>query len=75
MARVSLAILFVSCLGVPAPGADGPPLNPAEKLASPLRSFIDGHCVACHDGESRKGGLDLDSLAFEPGNTRTSQRG
>jgi Protein of unknown function (DUF1592)/Protein of unknown function (DUF1588)/Protein of unknown function (DUF1585)/Protein of unknown function (DUF1587)/Protein of unknown function (DUF1595)/Planctomycete cytochrome C len=74
MARVALAILFVSCLGAPALGADGPPLNPTEKLASPLRSFIDGHCVSCHDGESKKGGLDLDTLAFDPANAQNFSR-
>ncbi len=67
MARVSLAVLLGSCLATAAPGADAPP---ADRLAAPLRSFIDGHCVACHDGESKKGGLDLDSLAFEPGEAR-----
>jgi mono/diheme cytochrome c family protein len=67
MTRISLAIFLGSCLAAPALGADD---LPADKLAAPLRSFIDGHCVSCHDSGSKKGGLDLDSLAFEPGNGR-----
>ncbi len=69
MDRVSLALLLVSFLAAPAPaqGADDPPLDPADKVAAPIRSFIDGHCVACHDAGNKKGGLDLDSIAFEPG--------
>jgi hypothetical protein len=28
----------------------------------PLRSFVEARCVKCHDGETKKGGLDLASL-------------
>ncbi len=66
MTRVStLAMLFVSCLAASAPAADTP-----DRLTGPLRTFLDGHCVGCHDGETKKGGLDLDTMAFEPGNPR-----
>jgi hypothetical protein len=30
-----------------------------------LTSFLDQHCVDCHDCEVKKGGLDLTSLRFE----------
>lgn len=50
--------------------ADDLPVKPVETLASPLRSFVENHCVGCHDGASKKGGLDLESLAFEPGDAR-----
>ncbi len=32
---------------------------------SPVRAFLDAHCVECHDAELRKGGLDLTTLPFE----------
>lgn len=30
------------------------------------RPFLERHCVACHDAEARKGGLDLTALEFSP---------
>lgn len=42
-------------------------------LASPLwsapplmKSFLESNCIDCHDGETKKGGLNLEKLAFEP---------
>ena len=55
--------------------ADGSATGPAAPLASltvaapppPVgKGFIDAYCIDCHDGESRKGGLDLSSLKFDP---------
>lgn len=34
------------------------------------QTFIDQHCASCHDDVEKKGGLDLTTLAFEPGNAR-----
>jgi len=34
----------------------------------PSATFIDQHCVECHDADVKKGGLDLASLAFDPAN-------
>ena len=31
-----------------------------------MRTFVEAHCIACHDEGSRKGGLDLDTLRFDP---------
>ena len=36
-----------------------PALNPE------LRSFLDSHCVSCHDAAVKKGGLDLEALSAE----------
>jgi hypothetical protein len=33
---------------------------------APLASFLEDNCVQCHDEKSKKGGLDLDALAFAP---------
>ena len=38
---------------------------PAKELPSPGRRFLDSHCTECHDGEMRKGGLDLTALRFD----------
>ena len=27
-----------------------------------LRSFLENHCLECHDSSAKKGGLDLDTL-------------
>ena len=40
----------------------GPPRAPAADHGA----FIQRYCAGCHDAVERKGGLDLDSLAFAP---------
>jgi mono/diheme cytochrome c family protein len=30
-----------------------------------LGPFLENHCVECHDSDTKKGGLDLDALAFQ----------
>jgi Protein of unknown function (DUF1592)/Protein of unknown function (DUF1588)/Protein of unknown function (DUF1585)/Protein of unknown function (DUF1587)/Protein of unknown function (DUF1595)/Planctomycete cytochrome C len=70
MVRGSLAVLVVSCLAAPAPDAGDDPVNAPRPLEARLRSFVDGRCVNCHDGESKKGGLNLDAFAFEPDDPR-----
>jgi len=42
-------------------------VSAAPPLPRPLRPFLEHHCVECHDSETRKGGLDLASLSFNPG--------
>jgi len=32
-----------------------------------LQSFLENNCLDCHDGETQKGDLNLESLDFEPG--------
>jgi uncharacterized protein DUF1592/uncharacterized protein DUF1588/uncharacterized protein DUF1587/uncharacterized protein DUF1585/uncharacterized protein DUF1595/cytochrome c len=32
--------------------------------------FLEKHCTECHDGEVKKGGLDLTALAFKPENRK-----
>lgn len=31
----------------------------------PARAFLESHCYECHDKETRKGGLDLESAAYD----------
>ncbi|HEY5079703.1 MAG TPA: DUF1592 domain-containing protein [Opitutaceae bacterium] len=38
----------------------------AETLAPKVADFIDDRCANCHDGEEKKGGLDLTVLPFDP---------
>ena len=33
--------------------------------------FLDNHCYGCHDDIDKKGGLDLTSLAFDPGDSKS----
>ena len=33
--------------------------------SSPLTSFLDQHCLECHDGDVQKGGLDLTALSLD----------
>jgi Protein of unknown function (DUF1587)/Planctomycete cytochrome C len=67
---LKLVVLVLWCLAESAPGADELSMNPSDKLPAQSRSFIDGRCVNCHDGESKKGGLNLDAFAFEPDDPR-----
>src|SRR4051794_2942127 len=33
------------------------------------RQFLEKHCFECHDGDLKKGGLDLTALKFDPANS------
>ncbi len=51
------------------------PLAPLARAAetsqpAPLAKFIQRRCADCHDAEEKKGGLDLDALAFAPDDIR-----
>ena len=35
-------------------------------LPPALEPFLENNCVHCHDAETKKGGLNLDALAFQP---------
>ena len=37
--------------------------QPSPAAESPAASLIEKHCVSCHDGQTRKGGLDLTALS------------
>lgn len=37
----------------------------AAALPAPLATFLDQHCVECHDADVKKGGLDLAALQFD----------
>jgi Protein of unknown function (DUF1592)/Protein of unknown function (DUF1588)/Protein of unknown function (DUF1585)/Protein of unknown function (DUF1587)/Protein of unknown function (DUF1595)/Planctomycete cytochrome C len=39
---------------------------PASELPEPTRHFLEQHCFECHDTETKKGGLDLTTLKFDP---------
>src|ERR1043166_9529448 len=40
----------------------------AGELSRDGRQFLEQHCVECHDTDTKKGGLDLDLLKFDPAN-------
>ncbi len=42
----------------------------AVELPTTTRSFLEKHCTDCHDAETKKGGLDLTALAFQPDDAR-----
>jgi hypothetical protein len=54
-----LVLLVASLLASPLPSQAAPPAS--------LTPFLAQHCLDCHDGEEKKGGLDLDALDFTPG--------
>ena len=39
----------------------------ASAAAPSVKEFFGNHCTDCHDAEEKKGGLDLESLKWEPG--------
>ena len=40
----------------------------------PVTSFLEQHCTECHDGDVKKGGLDLTALSFKPEDRRNFDR-
>ncbi len=55
--RPAIAALFLTLVSAACPAADLPPSQ---------REFLEESCVGCHDEASRKGGLDLTDLEFDP---------
>ncbi|MCS6850613.1 MAG: DUF1592 domain-containing protein [Gemmataceae bacterium] len=51
--RLCIALVLTAFSGMPAPAAD---------LPERLKPFLEEHCLGCHDGVQKKGGLDLSSL-------------
>jgi mono/diheme cytochrome c family protein len=41
------------------------PPAPSSATPKPLQTFIESHCLDCHDSDSKKGGLDLTALKFD----------
>src|SRR5437667_4388466 len=41
----------------------------ARDLPLASRQFVEQYCVECHDGDTKKGGLDLTALKFDPANS------
>src|SRR5438132_11249896 len=41
----------------------------AHDLPRASRQFVEQYCVECHDADTKKGGLDLTALKFEPANS------
>jgi hypothetical protein len=39
----------------------------AASISPAAKSFIEKHCAECHDTETKKGGLDLATLEYSPG--------
>jgi hypothetical protein len=55
-----LALLTLLCTGST--------VHAATPLAEQIRTTLESVCTDCHDAETRKGGLDLSALAFQPEN-------
>lgn len=37
-------------------------------IAAPPTTFFETHCTSCHDADTKKGGLDLTAIKFDPAN-------
>ena len=49
--------------------------SPAAAQPAPGRSaFLEAHCAGCHNDIDRKGGLDLEALAFKPDDPANQER-
>ncbi len=42
--------------------------SPLAAATVPARAFFEQHCTDCHDAETKRGGLDLTALSFQPEN-------
>ncbi len=58
--------LTVACLGASFFAGALPSSLPAAS-APETKVFLEKHCLECHDRETKKGGVDLESLKWEPG--------
>jgi hypothetical protein len=45
--------------------AEQPATRPSSPVGLPVATVVNKYCVSCHDGEVKKGGLDLDRLSHE----------
>ncbi len=63
MLTLRLAFACLVALAVPAAGRAAPPAK-----------FFAAHCHACHDADTKKGGLDLTALAFDPADAENVAR-
>src|SRR2546430_16107815 len=52
---------------------DGAPLR-AGDLPRASSQFVEQYCVECHDADTKKGGLDLIALKFDPANSTNFSR-
>jgi mono/diheme cytochrome c family protein len=59
--------------GTVASPARGTQAEPGKVAALPpaAAQFVQGHCVECHDADTKKGGLDLTALPFDLGSSQT----
>jgi mono/diheme cytochrome c family protein len=48
--------------------------EPPVALPKTTRTFIDQHCVSCHEGSEAEAGLDLKSLSFDLADTKAAAR-
>src|SRR5712671_5210813 len=46
----------------------------ARDLPRASRQFVEQYCVECHDADTKKGGLDLTALKFDPSNSTNYSR-
>ncbi len=64
-------VLSGSLEGAPSVKAAGAASGVGSQVPAPLRAVFEKHCLDCHDAGERKGGLDLDALAFDLGDRQT----
>jgi len=50
------------------------PALPQFGVSAPPTQFFDAHCVSCHDSTTKKGGLDLTTLKFNPSDAEAFSR-
>lgn len=48
--------------------------EPKTASTNPIRSFMDQHCIGCHDDSIAKGDFDITALAFDLSHTDTRSR-
>jgi hypothetical protein len=58
-----LLCLLSLVVGANSFGAEKPLSHLSSPLAAPVFSVVSKYCVSCHDGEVKKGGLDLDLIS------------
>ena len=62
--RLDRALVLCAFAVMPTPSQALEPGKPP-RADGPLRTFLDAHCMECHDSTVKKGGLDLEALSAD----------
>lgn len=70
LSRFLQAFSMIGALAALGRASPAETVSPQTLAPEQLAAFIDRRCADCHDGETKKAGLDLTALGFKPADSR-----